>query len=230
MEIDGVKLRHKYYFIDESGDPNFYDKNGNPLEDSIGYQPYFIMGIVETFDRESLRDIVMQFTNRIKEDVLYNSIPSIAENKDWFVHARRDHPEVRINFIELLRKLDGIKAHVSVVRKEIEVFKKVHSNKSSLFYFDCLKKLLESIRFEKDLVHYIYLAEYGNNQLQFLEDILSPLGEQGIRFKLRVVANKLVPELSIVDYMLWMVQRKMLKGEARFFDALRDKFKVVTVV
>ncbi|MGE7776893.1 DUF3800 domain-containing protein [Chitinophaga sp. NPDC101104] len=227
METAGVKLRKKFYFIDETGDPNFYDKRGLPLEHSKDYQPYFILGMVETFDRKALRDVVMQFTSRMKSDVLYNSIPSIADNKDWFVHARQDHPEVRINFIELMRSLTGIDAHVSVIRKELNAFREKHDNKRSSFYIDCLRRLLMNKQFEKDIEHCIYLSQYGSFQAPFFEEALAPLRAGGIQIKLSVVNSRLMPELSIVDYLLWMVQRKLLKGESRFFNALRDKFKVI---
>lgn len=31
-------------------------------------------------------------------------------------------------------------------------------------------------------------------------------------------------ELSIIDYLMWAVQRNLLKGESRYFDALKDKY------
>jgi hypothetical protein len=36
-----------------------------------------------------------------------------------------------------------------------------------------------------------------------------------------------MPELSIIDYLMWAVQRKLLKGESRYFDALKDKYETV---
>ena len=36
-----------------------------------------------------------------------------------------------------------------------------------------------------------------------------------------------MPELSIIDYLIWAVQRKLLKSEARYFEALKDKYRVV---
>jgi hypothetical protein len=36
-----------------------------------------------------------------------------------------------------------------------------------------------------------------------------------------------MPELSVIDYFLWAVQRKLMKGESRFFDALESKYETV---
>jgi hypothetical protein len=36
-----------------------------------------------------------------------------------------------------------------------------------------------------------------------------------------------MPELSIIDYLIWAVQRKLLTGESRYFDALKDKYETL---
>ena len=36
-----------------------------------------------------------------------------------------------------------------------------------------------------------------------------------------------MPELSIIDYLMWAVQRKLLTGESRYFDALQSKYVTV---
>lgn len=227
MEIEGVKLRHKYYFIDESGDPNFYDKDGRPLEATTGFQPYFILGMVETFNRVGLRNRVRNFIKKIRRDVLYNSIPSIAGHEDWFVHARKDHPEVRINFIELLRKLKGISTHVLIVNKSAARFKTLYGNNSNSLYRESLHRLFTSKNFEKGVKHIFYVSQFGNNQIAFLNEAVSSLRNEGVIFEFNLVSSKKAPEMSVIDYLLWMVNRKLMKGETRFFNALKDKFGVV---
>jgi hypothetical protein len=41
------------------------------------------------------------------------------------------------------------------------------------------------------------------------------------------VQSKEMPELSIIDYLMWAVQRDLLKGESRYFDALKSKYETV---
>lgn len=36
-----------------------------------------------------------------------------------------------------------------------------------------------------------------------------------------------MPEFSIIDYLIWAVQRKLLQEESRYFDALKDKYETV---
>jgi hypothetical protein len=41
------------------------------------------------------------------------------------------------------------------------------------------------------------------------------------------VQSRLTPELSIVDYMLWALQRYIIKGEKRFYSALEEKYNLI---
>ena len=113
------KTTTKYIFIDESGDPTFYGSGKKLLVGTEGFQPYLIIGMVETNNRKALRKAVVEFMNSVKSDVLYNSIPSVNAKKNWYVHARADHPEIRIKFIELLRQLPDYKAHIVIARKDL---------------------------------------------------------------------------------------------------------------
>jgi hypothetical protein len=85
-----TETRKVYLFIDESGDPAFYGSRKKLLVDTPGFQPYLIIGMIETNDRKFLRNAVVNFIQNIKSDILYNSIPSVAHEKGWYVHARGD--------------------------------------------------------------------------------------------------------------------------------------------
>ncbi|MDZ7934248.1 MAG: DUF3800 domain-containing protein [Emticicia sp.] len=230
------KLPRKYIFIDESGDPTFYGSGKRLLVGTEGFQPYLIIGMIETMDRKALRRAVLNFMEVIKNDVLFNSIPSVSTNKGWYVHARGDHPEVRLKFFEFLRNLEGFKVHIAVARKDLSIFNRKHNNNPSEFYFDVLHHLLAN-KMTDDNIHYkLFLSQRGNNSMnRFSEAVLKALknnkntdnnnGE--INYSLEIVPSNDMPELSIIDYMIWAVQRKLLKGESRFFEALKSKYEAV---
>ncbi len=48
-----------------------------------------------------------------------------------------------------------------------------------------------------------------------------------ISYNLKIVPSAEMPELSIIDYLIWAVQRKLLKGESRYFDALKSKYETI---
>lgn len=225
----------QYLFIDESGDPIFYGNRKKLLIGTTGFQPYLILGMIETSDRKSLRKSVVNFMDSIKTDNLYNSIPSVTNEKGWYVHARGDHPEIRAKFFELLRNLKGYQAHVVIAKKNIEIFNRKHNNNPTEFYFDVLHHLLNG-RLSNSIHHYnLYLSQRGNNTLHrfqhavaktLLTDETKTAGN--IPCHLEIVPAIEMPEFSIIDYLIWAIQRKVLQGEDRFFNAVKDKF--VTIV
>ncbi|SMC55198.1 hypothetical protein [Pedobacter africanus] len=48
-----------------------------------------------------------------------------------------------------------------------------------------------------------------------------------IAYNCEIVLSKETPELSIVDYLLWALQRNILRGESRFYKALIDKYTLI---
>jgi len=227
-------IHKKYLFIDESGDPVFYGNRKKLLVGTEGFQPYLIMGMIETSDRKAMRKAVIGFMDNIKADRLYNSIPSINSDKGWFVHARRDHPEIRAKFFELLRNLDGFRTHIVIAKKELNIFNRKHNNNPTEFYFDVLHHLLNGRLDNADCSYNLYLSQRGNNSLhRFQTAVDKALAAKefntkgSIKCNLEIVPSNEMPELSIVDYLMWAVQRKLLAGESRYFDALQSKYETV---
>ena len=92
MAVEQIIASKRFLFIDESGDPAFYGNRKKLLVGTEGFQPYLIIGMIETTDRKVLRKAVVSFMKNIQADSLYNTIPSVNSDKGWFVHARGDHP------------------------------------------------------------------------------------------------------------------------------------------
>src|SRR5690606_36255726 len=63
-------LLKRYFFIDESGDPVFYGNRKKLLVGVEGFQPYLIIGMIETGNRRALREAVLDFMENIRKDVL----------------------------------------------------------------------------------------------------------------------------------------------------------------
>jgi Protein of unknown function (DUF3800) len=223
-----------YLFIDESGDPVFYGNRKKLLVGTDGFQPYLIIGMIETDNRKALRKAVVNFMDSIQADSLYNSIPSIAADKGWFVHARGDHPEIRAKFFELLRNLEGYKAHIVIAKKNLNIFNRKHNNNPTEFYFDVLHHLLNGRLKDTRRYYNLYLSQRGNNSLhRFQEAVTKALAvdkddtAEGIQYNLEIVQSKEMPELCIIDYLIWAVQRDLIQGESRYFNAMKSKYETV---
>lgn len=222
-----------YFFIDECGDPEFYGKRKKLLVGQEGYQPLLIMGLITTKKRKYIRKRVLDFQNEILADPLYNSICSIKESKKWFLHAKDDHPEVRAKFFEMLRNLEGFRMYVVICRKELGIFNKRHNNNSSEFYFDVLHHLLKNRIFKESDIYNLYLASRNKTSMPKFEVAVQKAinAQKGFdnhyRYNCDIVKSKEYPELSIVDYMLWALQRYIIKGEERFYNAIKSKFNSI---
>jgi hypothetical protein len=48
-----------------------------------------------------------------------------------------------------------------------------------------------------------------------------------INYNCEIVQSKLTPELSIVDYLLWALQRYILSGDGRYYLALEQKYNLI---
>jgi hypothetical protein len=228
-------MPHNYLFIDECGDPEFYGKRKKLLVGELGYQPLLILGLVETSDRKSLGQAVLDFQQQILTDLLYRSIHSV-QKQGWFLHARGDHPEIRAEFFKFIRVYPDIRFHAVIARKDLSIFNRKHNNNPSEFYFDIVHHLLHG-RFQSDCSHNIYLAQkQKNNQNRFVKavdqaiaaDIKREKLQQPPGYRCSIVPSSEMPELSVVDYFLWSLQRYIYQNEIRFWESIEHK--VVSVL
>ena len=229
-----MQIPNRYFFIDECGDPEFFGKGKRLLVGTQGYQPLLIMGMIETDNRKKLNKAVKEFSESILQDVLFKSIPSVKES-NWFLHAKNDHPEVRAEFFKFLRNYEGIKFHAVIARKDLGIFNRKHNNNSSEFYFDVIRKLLENHWFG-EVKYHIYLAHKSKSTTEKLINSIERAIESSnkkkgiieqIYYQCTIENSNFLPELSVVDYYLWALQRYIYKGESRFWETIEPSVGTV---
>lgn len=221
----------QFVFIDESGNSDFYGKRNRPLWESANFVPYLLIGLVVIQDRKIIRRTVDSFISNIKGDDLYNEISTVS-HEDWMPHASKDHPEVRVKFIELLRTIRGVEFYAAIARKNPERFRSKHNNNAKEFYFDALHKLLAETSLEAYNDCQLYLARIQSNTISEFRDAVKKSFELSSDdeykdFKCDVVKAKEYPEMCVVDYYLWALQRYISKGERRFLTSLEKNCKVI---
>lgn len=64
-----AKDKHSYFFVDESGDPTFYDKRGNLIVGNDGCSSILILGFIETQNPHLLRQSVLELQERVLLDI-----------------------------------------------------------------------------------------------------------------------------------------------------------------
>lgn len=134
----------------------------------------------------------------------------------------------------LLRKLDSYKAHIVVAKKSLDIFNRKHNNNPTEFYFDVLHHLLNGKLNSCNCFYNLYLSQRGNNSLNRFQEAVSKALKADeakingtIQYNLEIIQGKEMPEFSIVDYLIWAVQRKLLLKEGRYFDAIKDRFETM---
>jgi hypothetical protein len=199
-------LPKTYLFIDESGDPSFYASENKCIVGTEGFKPLLLLGIVRIENKKTVRDAIIQFMDDVKNDPLYNTLPCLADSKNWYLHASYDNLEIRVKFAEFLRKMEGFKFYCVIGRKKLNIFHSKHHRSESARKKNTQHKLKEAIE----------RAIQSDNAARE-----KPLD---IKYNCEIVQSKETPELCIVDYLLWSIQRYLLLGDNRFYKALETKY------
>lgn len=228
---------HKtYLFIDESGDPSFYASGNRCIVGTEGFKPLLLIGIVKLEDKKAIRNAILQFMDDLRNDPLYNSLPCISDPKGWYLHASYDNLEVRVKFAEFLRTLEGFEFYCVIGRKRLDLFHKKHNRNETEFYFDLVTHLIKDRLDNEDTFYQVLLsARNKNTQHKLIEAIENALQSDNakresplkIKYNCEIVLSRETPELSIVDYLLWAIQRYLLQGDKRFFNALEGKYSLI---
>lgn len=230
------EMNKTYLFIDESGDPAFYAGGNRSIVGTEGFKPLLIVGMVKLEDKKAIRSAILQFMDELKNDTLYNTLPCIKNPQGWYLHASYDNIEVQVKFVDFLRKLEGFKFYCVIGRKRLDLFHKKHNRNETEFYFDIVYHLLKDRLNTEDTFYQVFLSARNKNTQHKLKEAIDNAiirdnarrkAPKKIQYNSEIVLSKETPELSIVDYMLWSLQRYILKGESRFYKALEEKYNLI---
>jgi len=220
----------EYFFVDEAGDPTFFDRNGKNIVGAEGCSKILILGFIRTNNPDDSRRAILDLHDEISNDPFYKGVPSLEKTKICF-HAKDDIPEIREKVYRKIATLD-FKAEFFVARKMESLFLKRHLGKENLFYDDLISKLFEN-KLHKVEKSVIYFATRGNRTRQKpLEEAIQKATltfekKWGIKIdgQIEVLPQSPVGEpcLQITDYMNWAVQRAFIKKEDRFYKFIQEK-------
>lgn len=225
-----------YLFIDESGDPAFYASGKRCLVGTEHFKPVLLIGIVKLKDKRRVRQAILRFMEKLKADILYNSLPCITNKKGWYLHASADNIEVQVRFADFIRKLKGFEFYCVIGRKKLDIFHLKHKGNETEFYFDLVTQLIKNRLDCEDVFYQILLSARNKSTRHKLKEAIdnalqcdnsrreTPLK---ISYNCEIVLSKETPELSIADYLLWALQRYLLMQNNRFFKALEAKYDLI---
>lgn len=223
-----------WFFVDEAGDPTFYDRRGNYIVGQEGCSPILLLGFIETADPKPIRAALLDLQREIVHDPYFQDVPSIEKTALAF-HAKDDLPEVRLLVYRLLATLD-FKAQVVVARKIERVFRNSFAANELKFYDHLVTQLFKNgLHQEQD--NRVYFAKRGSRNRQApleaaIHESIQSFDETG---KTHVNTNVTVqsqtplgePCLSVTDYMNWAVYRAFTRGEMRYYRAMAGKVSLL---
>lgn len=223
-----------FYFVDESGDPYFYDRFGKYIVGKEGCSKILLLGFIKTEKPNELRLKINEIRKEIEKDKYLEKIPSLKKSLQAF-HAKDDCPEIREKVFKLIKNLP-FKAEFIVARKKETIFTKRHNRKPNLFYDDMISKLFQN-HLHNCEENIIYFAVRGNSARQLpLEDAISKAKllfenrwQKKIENKINIFPQRPEGEpcLQIIDYMNWAVQRIFIKKEERYFEFIKEKISLL---
>lgn len=223
-----------YYYVDESGDPVFFNRKGKDLVKSGDSSPVFIVGYLEAEEPKSISKAINTLREDVSTDEYLKDIPSLKNSIVHF-HAKDDCAEVREKVFKAIKSLD-LKAYIIVARKNSDQFRTKFKGRASNLYEYLVEKLFENrlhLYSEID----IYFSKMGNivrekNMLSALDKAKETFynkwgktNESSIRLFIQE-PSQIVP-LQVIDYILWAVNRVYSKGDMRYFNYIRDKVSLV---
>ncbi|MFO7631359.1 MAG: DUF3800 domain-containing protein [Caldilinea sp.] len=223
-----------WFFVDESGDPTFYDRQGNLIVGQEGCSPILLLGFVETSDPKLLRSSLLALQQEIVNDPYFEGVPSLTKTSVAF-HAKDDLPEIRYRVYQLLATLD-FKAQFIVARKIEPVFRNSFQAKESAFYDHLVAQLFKNAlhRYQDNR---LYFAKRGSRSRQapLQQAIQRGVQEFESTWKTKVTTRISVqaqvpsdePCLSVVDYMNWAVYRAITRGEMRYYRVVESKVSLL---
>jgi hypothetical protein len=219
-----------WFFVDESGDPTFYDRKGNLIVGQSGCSPILILGFIETQNPDAIRQAVLTLQQEVIKDPYFWDFPSIQKTAIAF-HAKDDVPEIRYRFLKLISDLD-FHAQFIVARKIERVFRNNFNAQEAAFYDHLVSLLFQNAlhRFENN---FIYYAKRGSRDRQapLLNAIQGGLERFATKWHVQPASTFTIqaqtpvgePCLSVIDYMNWAVYRAFTRQEMRYFRTVETK-------
>lgn len=225
---------HNTFFVDESGDPTFYDANSNLIVGQSGCSPILLLGFVETQKPKTLRESVLALQRDIVTDPYFQGVPSLSKTAVAF-HAKDDLPEIRYRVFKLLATLD-FRAQVIVARKIERVFRNTFHGNEHEFYDHLVSQLFKNVlhRFQENT---IYFSKRGSRERQapLQQAIQSGIARFEQEWNQTITTTFAIqpqipsgePCLSVVDYVNWAVYRAFTRGEMRYYKVIEEKVSLL---
>lgn len=240
-----TEIIKKYYFVDESGDFNLFNKKGQIIVGREGVSNFLMVGVADIPNPMELKNNLNELRKILVEDPYFKDVPSMQPNNrktNLLFHAKNDLPEVRREVFKLL-KLSGIKVVVAIRRKiELAKFAKTYFEMTGKkltandIYDDLIKRLFRNMLHKADENYIVFSKRGASNRNKALSQAIER-AKANFERAYNKKSDKIVKiysayaheqaGLQAIDYYLWALQRFFEKEETRFYEYLQDDFRLI---
>lgn len=223
-----------WYFVDEAGDPTFYDRRGKVIVGQKGCSKILILGFLQTEQPEAIRKALEETRQQLAKDPYLEGVPSMEKTLRAF-HAKDDVPEVRQAVYKTLQELP-FRCQFIAARKRESTFRNTFGGREGAFYDHLVTHLFRNV-LHRVTNNRIYFAARGSRKRQ--EPLRQAIGKAIAEFEEKwdtavesdtaVQAQSPIGEpcLQAIDYACWALYRAYTKGEMRFYNVLKDKIPFI---
>ncbi len=213
-----------YYFVDESGDPNFLGRGKTNLLEKGLASKYFMVGYLELSDPQELHRRFQAIREEVIADDFLNAIPSVKHSVKCF-HANKDCREVQERVFKALKETE-FNFHAVVMEKRIDQFITRFHGKQSVYYAYLVERLMENRLHLYPKID-IYFSKMG--AITNEENMWAALDRSKERFlqKWKKESNGTIrifmqqpshiAGLQAVDYVLWGIHRVYNHQDFRYY-------------
>jgi hypothetical protein len=224
-----------HFFVDESGDPVFYDRNGKCIVGTEGCSKLLILGFIETPDPHAMRKSILELHREVTSDAYLKRFTSMRKTEIAF-HAKDDGPVVRWQVYKLIGALN-FKAQFVVARKNERVFKMNFGGKQEKFYNYLVTVLFQNVLHRFQHNHITFSKRGSSDRTKKLEKAIwrakkrfennCSVGIDSTTFTIMPETPVGEPCLSVIDYMNWAVHRAYTTGAMEHYDHVNSKVSLL---
>lgn len=236
----------RHYFVDEAGDGTLFDRHGNMRIGSEGCSNFFILGLVDVADPQTIGHDLDQLRANLLADPYFKKVPSMQPGQKKTAlafHAKDDVAEVRREVFTVLRHHQF--RFFAVVRDKRKVLAYVHQRNDAdptyryhlnELYDYLVRRLFKNLLHKDDEYHITFAKRGGSDRTAALKGALEQ-AQQRFRQQWNVTTDSVInvtastpdksPGLQVADYCLWALQRLYEKGEDRYLELLWPSFRLV---
>lgn len=234
----------RYYFVDEAGDTTLFNKRGAVIVGQSGVSNCFMVGVALLPDPDHAHTELERLRTALLNDPYFAGVPSMrpeAGKTALCFHAKDDLPEVRREVFRVVGQL-GVQVQAAIRRKDSLVLEARaarrlgHRLTAHAIYDDLVKRLFKNLLHQSEANTIVFARRGKSDRQAALRDAIAR-SKENFRRAWATDADRptsiaaSVPSssagLQVVDYYLWALQRMFETDEDRFFNLLRDDYRLI---